>query len=200
MKQAITLLCILFSLCAHAQFNKGDKFIGGEVGMRHTSYDGGDEEDFYFGVSPSAGIFLTKNLALGLELGYSHDAYKTYIDSQVSSKRNSQSYTTGVFAKRFFTIADKFFFALRGDAMYQRSMSNSALFNGAKSSTKSYVLSANVTPSFIFFPSPKWGIEASLGSLSYSHRQEIPSDGSTNDQLNFYAGSFSLGFTYYLRK
>jgi hypothetical protein len=200
MKHVIALFCILFSFCAHAQFTKGDKFIGGNVTMKHVSYDDGDEEDVYFGVSPSAGIFLTKNFALGLDLGYSHDSYKTYVDFQVSSKRISQSYTTGIFAKRFFTISDKFFFALKGDVVYQRSINNHTSVNGVKSSTKSYVLGTNLTPSFIFFPSPKWGIEASLGSLSYTHNQEIPADGTTTDQLNFYAGTFSLGFTYYLRK
>jgi hypothetical protein len=29
MKKALIFLCILFSLSAHAQLNKGDKYIGG---------------------------------------------------------------------------------------------------------------------------------------------------------------------------
>jgi hypothetical protein len=200
MKQVITLLCILFSLCAHAQFNKGDKFIGGSI-ILLDRMDGENNSsknnEKSFGVSPAGGVFLNKNFAVGANVGYSYDAYE-YFNGLNYNDQTYHMFTSEIFAKRFFTISDKFFFALKGGTSYTR---NKRLYSnsGSETTTTSYTLGANVTPSFIFFPSSHWGIEAGLGNLSYAHLQQLSGSGKT-DIFNFNAGSFSLGFSYYLRK
>jgi hypothetical protein len=106
MKQAITLLCILFSLCAHAQFNKGNKFIGGNITLWGQRWDGLDynnnRKENYFGLSPSAGVFLNKNFALGTSLGYSHSADRYASQGPVYNHQISQAFTSAIFAKRSF--------------------------------------------------------------------------------------------------
>jgi len=198
MKHVLTLFCILFSICGHAQFTKGDKFIGGNISMRHDSYDNGDRTSGNMGFSPSIGFLMNKNFALGVGFDYSYYSYKNFYNGQPFIKQTSRSFGPQIFAKRFFTISEKFFFALTGDISYSGSRAYSTQNGG--STTRSYSLGAAITPSFIFFPSSHWGIEASLGNLSYEHDQEIPANGTKSNQINLDAGTFSLGFAYYLRK
>lgn len=71
--------------------------------------------------------------------------------------------------------------------------------SAAISQTESYQLGLSLWPSLIFFPSPKWGVEASFGSLTYSHSQNLSVDTNTN---HFYLdyGTIQFGLAYYFRK
>jgi hypothetical protein len=202
MKHVMALFFILFSICVHAQFTKGDKFIGGQISMKHTNFhNGGLSTDRYINLLPSCGFLLNKNFALGMKLGYSNDTYKVVPYGQVLSKTITTSFSAGMFAKRFFTVHENFFFALTGDILFAR-VAGKSIDNIDKmtETDKSYTFDIGITPSFIFFPSSKWGIEASLGNLSYVHNQQLRTNGGKSDQINFNAGTFSLGFSYYFRK
>jgi hypothetical protein len=102
------------------------------------------------------------------------------------------------FAKKFFMVSDKFLFALKGDIQYGRG-SNKSANRYSKEKEKSHSINTAVKPTFIFFPSSRWGIEAGIGSLGYFYKHGLASD--YNDKgfsANF--GSISLGLNYYFRK
>ena len=199
MKHVMALFCILFSICAHAQFTKGDKFIGGTVNMTHINEKANGTSTSIVGLSPSAGIFLNRNFALGISPRYSNYTYKDVVNGQLQNKQVVRTVGYGVFAKRFFTISDKFFFALTGDVFFDRNTTIQQ-YPVSKTTTKSYAFGIEIRPSFIFFPSTHWGIEASLGNLSYITNQQLHATDTRSNQFDFSAGTFSLGFSYYLRK
>jgi hypothetical protein len=103
-----------------------------------------------------------------------------------------------LFAKRFFPLSETFFFSATGSVDYDRFRSTSTASGGYESTTKSYRIGLNVSPSLIFFPSRNWAIEGTIGGLSLSHSRGISDESkSTSFGLNY--GSISLGFAYYFR-
>jgi hypothetical protein len=200
MKSALCFLLLLTCHLCTAQFAKGDKFIGGgySATVRNSSNGNGEDSNYRsFQIYPQLGYFLNERYAVGggisyfsalNENDYGQGTYQNYRDRGVGIH---------AFAKRYFTIAEKFFFSVGGTASYDRSRSK--VENGSAESTrKGYVISLNMTPSLIFFPSPNWAIEGGIGGLSLSHSRSLSDDSkSTSFGLNY--GSFSLGFSYFFR-
>jgi hypothetical protein len=206
MKKLLALLFVIMSIVSHAQFNKGDKFVGGYSGFdshraTYVTNNGAVTKSTSVSVIPTIGFFINKNIAIGGSVGY-NSSYSKYTDginsTPYTNKQTGQSLSSGVFIKRFLTISDKFLFALKGSVYYAR---GTTTYESGPNKTKhkDYGVNASVSPSFIFFPTSKWGIEASLGSLSYDHSKNITDD-SKHDSFGFSLGTFSLGFSYYLRK
>jgi hypothetical protein len=208
MKKALTLLCVLFSLSTHAQFNKGDKFIGGSVSFSKSQLHDTDDytnKNSNVGFSPSFGYALTKNFFIGGSLGIGHTEYTSvyfsnaYPNSIYSYKNDFLK--TSVFVTRFFSISEKFFFSLKGDIDYTR-YTNSSTHTSSTSTTdklKTHAISASVIPSLVFFPSQRWGLEASLGGITYGYKHGLGNDYISRG-FNSTLGSLNLGVAYYFRK
>jgi hypothetical protein len=216
----IMLLLLVLPLAGKAQFNKGDMFLGGALsGFTRDSPAGSsstitNDVGNSFNVGPKFGYFISEKWAIGGSLGYTHSSStQDQVAPNFLSHYNTSSFgfTSGLFARRYFAIADKFFFTLEGSLAFSRSnsiTSNSTVdYQGSgpiiSSSTYKdpiYLLGATVRPIFIFFPTPKWGIEAGLGSLYYTHQHGL-SDGSSVNIANLSVTSAtSLGIYYYFRK
>ena len=170
-----------------AQFNKGDMFIGGSV--RLDAQKAGDNKSSLFGLQPQAGFFLNSHLALGGALGYTHNHQENLFSGSTTTDNNN-TYSAGFLVRNYYQLADKFFFALQGNFGYYHSVFKSS---SASFKNKSDYFNVGVSPMFIFFPSQRWGLEASLGYLNFFHAK-----GATSFNVNY--GSVSLGVSYYLRK
>ncbi len=201
MKYLLFVILIL-PISLSAQFNKGDKFIGGSLSIQtlHSPYTP-DIMFFTKGtgitISPQIGFLLNEKLAFGGNLIYSSIHYVAGPDTSEATS-DMHTYSIGLFLRRYYSINEKFLFSLTGNADYGRGK-NQYSSKVSDDETKNYKYSISVYPSFIFFPSQKWGIEASIGNISYDHTKTIDSDNKT-DTFGIGYGSFILGFAYYFQK
>ena len=83
MKSMLTFTIVLSSLSLLAQTEKGGFMIGGGGTLSRTTNYGSaatsGTTSTNFGISPSAGYFVIKNLAVGTSLSYSHN--KNHFDN-----------------------------------------------------------------------------------------------------------------------
>lgn len=217
MKKAVLAVLLFTSYRTFAQFAKGNMFIGGNLGVsihnetadsptagNNTTYSSNS-----ISIHPNFGFFLNDKIAIGAQLGYSNNtAESTAPPPAYNSTNKREDIQFGIFGKRYIKLADRFFFAGTGLLNYSKYTStlhsvnvNSVVQNKEEGSD----LLLSVSPSFLFFPSPKWGFEAGIGSIYYiwglSHYDAGGTviNRKTND-LNISYGGFSVGFTYYFGK
>ncbi|MCY1479711.1 Autotransporter beta-domain protein [compost metagenome] len=110
MKKIILTVAAVFAFgFANAQeettegFKKGDVFISGAVGFGSTKT--GDFKTSDFIIAPSAGYFVTENIAIGVALGYESSKIEFGGDD---AKNNT--FSVGAFGRYYFTPASKFSF------------------------------------------------------------------------------------------
>jgi hypothetical protein len=198
MKKLLLIFLLFLPALAKAQFHKGDAFIGGTFNVGYNKRVKSDQSTGYtqtsLSIYPQAAIFLNSRFALGGKLGFggSHLAYD-------NSDYYNRSYGVGAFGRYFLLAREKFSIALTGTVTYDRTRTKNEFDFGDKYVTKMYSLGASIRPAFLYFPSPRWGFEASVGTLSYTHDQNLSYKNKT-DNFNASYGDISLGVAYYFRK
>lgn len=108
MKKIVLTVAAVFAFgFANAQeetsegFKKGDTFISGAVSFGSTKT--GDFKTSDFEIAPSAGYFVTENIAVGVSVGY----LSSKVDVGTADVKNS-TFTVGAFGRYYFTPASKF--------------------------------------------------------------------------------------------
>lgn len=150
-----------------------------------------------FSVYPEMGFFLNERYAVGGGLSFSSAKSRYDIPQGGYQENRTRGFGAYVFVKRYFPISEKFFFTMDGSLDYDRGKTTYGN-NGFENTNKSYSIGLNATPSLIFFPSPNWAIEGSIGGLSLTHSRGISDEyKSTSFGVNY--GGISLGFAYYFR-
>jgi len=198
MKKLLLILPLFLPAVVNAQFHKGDVFIGGTFSAGYSTRLKDEQFTGYkqttFSSSPQVAVFLTPRFALGGTLGFggTHTAYD-------NSDYYGRTYSVGALARYFLLTGEKFSIALTGTALYDRTRSKYESDVGDQDIMKMYALSASIRPTFLYFPSPRWGFEASVGTLTYSHEQNLSYENKTNN-FNASFGTISLGVAYYFRK
>lgn len=201
MKLILTIVFLLSCCCANAQFVKGDKFIAGGFSV---SVQNSSEDNFYdgkyrsFQVYPEVGFFLNERYAVGGGFSFLTTTNKSDVSQGTYQDHKVLGLGVDLFVKRYFPITEKFFFSMDGSVSYDRRRATTD-YGGSESKEKSYIVGLNVSPSLIFFPSPNWAIEGSIGGFNLSHSRGL-SDDSKSTSFGLDYGSFSLGFAYFFRK
>lgn len=218
----------------------GTTSLGGSIGYNQfssntsTVYSGNSSQNFnfsndikghYFYLSPTVSYFVADNLAVGLVLGYGNgmrveDAVSNPAFTTVQHGRYTEvSLRAGAFGQYYKMLNAQFGLTGRLGAGYQRLKQDRDGYNAANGATNYFTGTntsagyyADLTPGIIFFPVPKFGINASLGSLGFSHYRLTDSRyndanggsysrGDKNENNNFTASfgldAFQLGGTYY---
>jgi hypothetical protein len=199
---------IVFVFCSalqvNGQFAKGQKFITGNLSFEVHDWSsefsvGNNVTSSNINFQPALGFFLNDKIAVGGRVGYTFYRQKNVSNANPGFETisKSRSYSVGGFVNRYFTISEKFYFRMTCDVGYFRSFQESESAISYK--MKSHGFGINVQPSFIFFPSPAWGIEAGLGNLGYNFSRGL-SDDSKGSSFDFDYGVFSLGFGYYFNR
>jgi len=183
------IVLVLLPFISHAQFTKGDKFIGGSLQYTSNRNTNAESKSYAISVLPKVGFLLNEKWAIGAMLGYQN--YHTKHAGIV----NSESFGAGFFTRRYFTISEKFIFSLEGGLSYW----NRETWGSFYENPKYDVASATITPSFLFFPSSHWGIELSLASLVYDYTTYKDADAPIHN-FSVQAGALNLGLAYYFRK
>jgi hypothetical protein len=200
-KYLFTLLMIT-PLLSSGQFIKGDKFIGGTFRLSSQTPTKSDQSSTIevngFSIYPTMGFLLNEKFAIGGQIGYSY-LNTVYNNNQSSqSKYNSKRFSLGLISRRYFSISDKFIFSINGQVNFDRGKETNTN-STSESITQNYQIGINIQPCFIFFPSPKWGIETSIGSIGYSYSRNLSTDLGQN-YINLSYGTINLGLSYYFRK
>lgn len=202
MKKFLFTLLLFIPVISYGQFFKGEKFIGGNlIFSTQTSNNLGNTIESKvnnFAINPSISFLLSDNFALGGQVGYSSFSQKNNSVGGNFNEYQSNGFSIGMNARRFFSISEKFMFSLNGLIDFNRGTATNSN-NSVDSKTQTYQLSTIIRPNFLFFPSSKWGFEAGLGSLHYSYSRSLSTDVSRN-YFHLDYGFFSLGLFYFFRK
>lgn len=206
MKKLYALLFLALPFVADAQFSKGNVFLGGTLSAMlqnsdtNTSTSSTTYTNNSFGISPSIGFFLNEKIALGAAINYSTSLQKGVFNQSTGSLTQVQTNSVGInpYVRLYQPITSSIYFGLQGGISFTRG--NSMLTNfGTTTTTPNYSVGVNFKPIFIFFPSPKWGVETGIGSLGYTYMRNLPDTGSTST-FGLSAGSFTFGVAYYFIK
>lgn len=207
--QRILLVAAFSAACAaaHAQnaISAGTVALGGSIGYSRSS----DEESqksgstnytaqtksSRFSFAPSVGYFVADNLAVGLSASYSANGkdYTTYTPTPATVRTELDPTTrlrVGPFVQYYKMVSDQFGLVgtLGGGYQNYRDQFYSGNGNSAVVATQKgsgyYVA---LTPAVIFFPIPKLGLSASIGSIGYDRLSyDFPTTGGGNNAPSDY--------------
>ena len=203
MKSLIAIAFVVLPYFAWAQFTTGQLFLGGSLSASAATTTNNSyaykETTNQFSAAPSIGYFLNPKISIGTGIGYSA-SYQKDVSGSSSQKNNDHYYYLSPFARYYLSITGSFFIALQGQVNLSRGTTTQfSPLSGAVNTTPSYNLGATISPIFIFFPSPKWGIEAGVGSLGYNYTRNLP-DVSSTGTFSLNSGTFTLGLAYYFKR
>ena len=215
MKKTIVFSLLLFPFFSFAQFNKGQVYLGGSL----STYEQNSSSGVRTGstsITPVLGYFLKSNWALGASIGYSSSYSKNNLNNTIYNndgisyalpgyvKTTTHSIAISPFVRYYIAISNSFYFAAQGQVNFLRGNNSYTNFNNGSLGeytikSPSYTLGAAIKPVLIFFPSSKWSVEASIGSISYNHFKNLPKGTFTN-AFSLSGGSLSFGVAYYFKR
>jgi hypothetical protein len=217
MKNTVLLALLAASTqVGHAQsIAAGTVSLGGSVGYSKTtnkvsSNAAGATEttSSQFSFSPSVGYFVADNLEVGLNMGYTATR-RPYVSSTTRAELDpTTNLSIGAFGRYYKMFTEQF--GVTGALGLGYQSTKSSEYNGNNIlEYKGSGFYANITPAIVFFPIPKLGISASIGSLGYSQLNNdyqtgpniIPPAGYENKTstfgANFGLSQLQFGGTYY---
>lgn len=192
MKKLILLLLVLSSVSLSAQLRQRNLFVEGSVGFSQMTLPSGLKSRV-FNFSPSFGLMLTEKTALIVGMNV------VDIRSEGSFFGNTRNNSTSIFfgARQFFPISDKFYFYTQGLVGYGdlfADMYGTLGLNGTNQGGGDQV-NIQVSPGFVFFPSPRWGLTTRIGTLGYRFKQS-----NSPSNFEFSLGSIRLGLLFRFAK
>lgn len=171
-----------------------------------------DSKQFSFNFAPQVGFFVADNLALGIRGSVgSGKTIETRNDNGSPSTYHRNDRTKGVtigpFVRYYKMLGEKIAFYGQLAGGYQRqTQNNSSYYSGISneeyysSEAKSTGSFATLSPGFIFFPTPKLGLELTVGGLSYTTSEsESTFQSNQSYQTNYEGSSSSFGANFGLQ-
>ncbi|ASU35371.1 outer membrane beta-barrel protein [Mucilaginibacter xinganensis] len=178
---ALSIFIIAGLSAATAQTHKGEYYLGGSLSYDYSSYGSSTTYSFTegytiyttskissFSFRPEFGFFISDKWSIGIQPVYSRQAgtetsdYHSYTNTSnnytSSDKYHNDVLGIGVHARYYAMISDKFgFFPEFGIS----TINNTTYF-------KYGTFSLGGTPNFVFFPTPKLGVNLGFGGVSYN--------------------------------
>ena len=231
-----TKFVILAALCAvafsaNAQTEKGKSLISGSFGYSSGKTENtttlistssfGSEKTSSFQIMPRFGYFVSKNLAVGLGIGFAKEKTTTsnynnmYYPGTytVFQESKQQNFNIGPFVRYYIDVVEKFKFfgqlntqvgfgKVDQTLQYGTFTGSSYFINTNESGYKTTIYSAAINPGFAFFPSKRWAIEFSFPLLSYTKikpKKQVNSAYPSLEAFSFATDSFnpSIGFNFH---
>ncbi len=229
MKKQILLALTIFTLSsAYSQTDKGQKFIGGQLNLQGSTSAIIDDlminnnQTFGINIVPSLGFFIKDNFAVGATLNYGYSRVTQQRETPVvdapfmlinTNQSTTNGYGIGGFARYYVDLSEKFKFYLNGGINYTYSIQEKMTTSndpsngnpGTPVSQKNVLNTANIaiSPGFVFFVTPKFGIQTSIGSAYYqftnSRSKQAPTYSSNiaNYGFNLNLSSFYFGINFH---
>lgn len=207
MKKLLFLIAIfLVAYKANAQTEAGNFMIGGNVYFNTSKVNNSpSSKQTSFAIYPSAGYFISKNLAIGTGIGYSHNKYNinmagggTYSFSVI---KEHQVYISP-FARYYVDIAEQFKLFGQFSVPISFGKTTDDATAAATNGQTTHAYGVALAPGIAFFPSKRIGIEFSVNGIGYTHNStKFPdnTDNTSSDQFSFDVNLFAprLGIQFY---
>lgn len=198
MKHCILLLFFISGISsAFAQFEKGDLFAGGNFGLSlNTGERSNPSRSTQLGInlSPNFGYFINDLSVIGVNPQVNFYWSQNTNSNNEKYSTNSISGGLGFFYRRYFPVAENFYFFLEPKVSYNSSFQE-------EYSPKSFGLS--LSPGASYRISQKWMVEVTLGGLVY--RRSYNTSG-TNQEYDTTRFAFdlitanSIGIIYFINQ
>ena len=181
MKKLFTLLCITIAFLsqqASAQIKKGEKMLGGNIGVTSTDYeqDNNAVEGSIANISiiPQLGFGVGNNWVVGVQAGYEYGKQKTTYGANQTQEQKFNTFSGGVFTRKFFPIGERFGIYGQGDVTYGRTKNKYKSSTGTASESNTNRIEVAVSPGAYFRTGKRFILEAEVGSLGYSRSSTKP--------------------------
>lgn len=177
MKKVILSIALLsgIAFATQAQTEKGKFIVGGNVSYNTVkSTMEGAKASHNFSIVPSAGYFVSDNIAVGTGIGY-----QTSKSAVESSTGKQDAFVVAPFGRHYTQVAEKFkFFSQLSVPMAfgTTKATDSDLKVGSKTGSSTQIGVA-LSPGFAYYPSSKIGIEFALNGIAYNNYKLEDGDG-----------------------
>lgn len=175
----------LFGL-SNAQIAKGTSYLSGQVGYYHSEKDEFNtvRKDDVIRILPTAGYFVTTNLAVGLGVGYKSAVTKYKVGNAAISnvmeiKDTDNAFVVAPFVRKYWTLSDKLY--IFGQLQVPLEFGQEKLDFNSEGNGGDPILSApftqknnytnigvNIKPGLDYFITKNWSIEATIGEFGYN--------------------------------
>jgi len=171
MKRCLLLACtiIFLSTISQAQITKGSILLGGSIGLSNgksvTGNNNSRSTNVY--INPTAGIAIKENWIVGISAGFS--SYNEDPSVNYSYNREGESYSGGLFVRRYAALGKNFYLYGNGAINYSQAdhtESSSPNYNPYYEryyNTKGVTLS--LAPGIAYAINKRFHLEASLNDL-----------------------------------
>jgi len=163
-------------------FSQGDVFMTGTVGF--SSEKTGDVKTNQFTIAPSAGLFVSNNIAVGLNIGY----ITTKNEDPVNGDVDTNVFTAGAFARYYATPANDFSFF--GQLGFDYATGKQEPEGGPENKVDGFNVA--LRPGVSYFISKNFALEASIGALSYTTVE--PDGGESTDTFEIGVNLTEINF------
>lgn len=165
-KISLLSLAILLASAASAQISKGSTFIGGQLGAfksksESTGSISSSQENKGFEISPAFGKAIKENLIFGIDLSYGSAKYSP----GAGPVNESSSVGGGVFARKYFSLAKRFYFFGQVRTGYNHSETEQGNAP-SKVITETNNINLGLYPGVSYALSTKFYIEAGFNNLA----------------------------------
>lgn len=175
----------LFGL-SDAQIAKGTSYVSGQAGYYHNEKNEFEtkRKDDIIRILPTAGYFVSTNLAVGLGIGYKNAVTKYEIGNaaggdRVDIKDTDNAFVVSPFVRKYWTLSDKLYIfgQLQVPLEFGKEKVdlNSKVFTGDPllaanfSRENNYTnIGVNIKPGLDYFLNKNWSIEATIGEFGYN--------------------------------
>ncbi|QJD94521.1 PorT family protein [Mucilaginibacter robiniae] len=219
-KKLVAVTCALLgTLATKAQTQKGNQLLGGFLGLTtskgtnsnsmigpNSIYDyTTDYRSNQFSIGPNYSYFIADNLDLGASVGYNHVKTKytntgyNFVNTPIENTAHAIS--GSIYLRKYLMFEQKIGFRAGPFVQYQYSKSSDSYNNqvndtGAQTNKS---VDAGIGLDFVYFPTKRFGLATTLGSLAYSHtdqKQSLQHQKSDSFGLNLATSGLTVSLFY----
>ena len=165
-------------------FANGDVFMTGSVGFSTTK--NGDNKQNSFEIAPSAGMFVTENIAIGARIGYA--SFKS--ENAIGDTADNSTLAFGVFGRYYMTPASDF-------SLFAQLGVDFATVDDNLADTTDKGFAIGFAPGVSYFVSEHFALEATYGILNYTtYEQDGAADKTNSFNVGLDLSNINLGLVY----
>ncbi|CAI8805505.1 outer membrane beta-barrel protein [Chryseobacterium sp. IT-36CA2] len=219
MKKIVLMGAVALFGLSNAQIAKGTSYLSGQVEYNHSEnneYYNSSKKDDIVKIIPTAGYFVTTNLAVGLGAGYKsavtkYDVKGDFFSNALEIKEITNAFVVAPFVRKYWTLSDKLYIfgqlQVPMEFGQEKLESNSEIFMGdpllapSFSRKNNYTnIGVNIKPGLDYFVSKNWSIEATIGEFGYNtYKKDIDGAKRNNSykfDLNLAAVTFGVKYVF----
>lgn len=202
-KLLLTAIAAGFCIGVYAQTEKGKIIAGGTIGIHSNKINSQatTQKATSLNIGPSIGLFVGKNVAVGLGLEYvinknnpySYTAYFNGLPPYTITVNGNKSKAMGItpFFRYYWDLHERVKLFGQANTAFYWGKSNTLTPDGAEiKSADNNTFTGNIQPGIAIFPTKRIAIELKVPLLSYSHQKNNYIDPSMPSVTS---NSFSFG-------